>query len=161
MRKSTRIETFLWLVVALFAVFPALVLTAVARPQVFIPDPISGYALGGRDPVAYFVDKRPRAGKRRYELYWGGAKWVFVNEGNRAAFENAPATYAPLYAGCSAYSLSQGFATAGNPSIFAIYENRLMLFHSSVNRFLFLSNPEAHMASAHQFAEKVGCVPKS
>lgn len=136
------------------------VLPAGARPQIFVPDPISGYALGGRDPVAYYVDKYPRAGKREYEMFWGGAKWVFVNQGNRAAFERAPATYAPVFAGCALYALSQGFASAGNPSIFAIYENHLMLFHSDVNRFLFLSNPAALMESARANAESVGCVPR-
>lgn len=149
----------MWLLPALCAVFSFFVCAAVARPQIFVPDPISGYALGGRDPVAYYIDGKPRPGKRRYELAWGGVKWVFVNQGNRAAFENAPTAYAPVFGGCAVYSLSQGFATAGNPSIFAIFENRLMLFHSDVNRFLFLSNPKAHIASAQGNARRVGCMP--
>lgn len=157
MKKSPRIETFLWLLATLALVLADAGSSARARPQLFVPDPISGYALGGRDPVAYFVDKRPRAGKRQYELYWAGARWVFVNQGNRAAFEASPTTYAPAFAGCAAHSLALGFASAGNPTIFAIYRNQLLLFHSDVNRFLFLANPEANMAAAQEHAARVGC----
>ncbi|MBN9671725.1 YHS domain-containing (seleno)protein [Roseibium aggregatum] len=130
-----------------------------ARPQLFVPDPISGYAIGGHDPVSYFVDGRPRKGSRRYEYTWGGAEWIFVNEGNLAAFKRDPHAYAPLFAGCGGHALSDGFAAAGNPFIFAIVGGRLVFFHSVVNRFLFLANVTQLLKDASANARKTGCYP--
>ncbi|GGB33027.1 hypothetical protein GCM10011316_01410 [Roseibium aquae] len=130
-----------------------------ARPQIFVPDPVSGYALGGHDPVAYFVDGYPRKGRRDYVASWGGADWIFVNEGNKAAFEGAPQTYAPLFAGCGAYGLAEGFAAAGSPLIFAFVEGQLVFFYSRVNRFLFLINAGQLREDADGNARITGCVP--
>lgn len=130
------------------------------RSQIFGPDPIQGYALGSHDPVAYFVDHHPRQGNRKFVYHWGGAQWTFVNEGNLAAFKKNPEIYAPLYAACGAYALAEGFATSGNPFIFAIVDNKLLFFHSAVNRFLFLTNARQLMADAAANAQKTGCVPQ-
>lgn len=130
-----------------------------ARPVVFVPDPITGYAIGGHDPVSFFVDGYPREGKREHEYRWGGAEWIFVNEGNLAAFKRDPEAYAPLFAGCGGYALSEGFATAGNPFIYAMVDGRLVLFHSIVNRFLFVVNQTHLMKTARENAETVGCLP--
>ncbi len=129
-----------------------------ARPQVFVPDPITGYAIAGHDPVSYFVDGYPRKGLRKFEYRWGGTEWLFVNEGNMAAFKRDPEAYAPMFAGCGGYALSEGFATAGNPFIFAVVEGRLVFFHSVVNRFLFVVNGGQLMNAAKDNAPKVGCV---
>jgi len=130
-----------------------------ARPKVFVPDPITGYAIGGHDPVSYFVDGLPRKGERTHEYKWGGSAWIFVNEGNMAAFARDPEAYAPLFAGCGGYALSEGFATAGNPFIYAVVEGRLVLFHSVVNRFLFVVNSSNLTRAASENAAKVGCTP--
>lgn len=132
---------------------------SLARPQVFVPDPITGYAIGGHDPVTFFVDGHPRKGSRAFEYAWGGAEWIFVNQGNLAAFKRDPETYAPLFAGCGGYALSEGFATTGNPFIYAVVDGRLVFFHSVVNRFLFLVNGTNLMKAAQENAAKVGCVP--
>jgi YHS domain-containing protein len=133
--------------------------TVSARPVVFVPDPITGYAIGGHDPVSFFVDGYPREGKRRHQYRWGGAEWIFVNEGNLAAFTRDPEAYAPLFAGCGAYALSEGFATAGNPFIYAMVDGQLVLFHSIVNRFLFVVNQTHLVKTAREHAGTVGCVP--
>ncbi len=130
-----------------------------ARPPIFVPDPISGYAIGGHDPVSFFIDGHPRKGSRQHEYKWGGVEWIFVNEGNMAAFQRDPEAYAPLFAGCGAFALSEGFATEGNPFIYAIIEKRLVFFHSVVNRFLFIANQTQLMKNAAGNAGTVGCVP--
>ena len=142
---------------AVLAVFAGI---AAARPQLFVPDPITGYAIGGHDPVSYFVDGQPRKGDRRHEYQWGGADWIFVNEGNLAAFERNPETYAPLFAGCGGYALSEGFATAGSPFIYAIVDGRLVFFHSVVNRFLFIVSGTQLVQDAADNAYRVGCEPE-
>ncbi len=150
----------MWLLAATGLLLALLILPSWARPQTFVPDPIAGYALGGHDPVAYFVDGKPRLGSRKFEYKWGGAEWVFVNQGNLEAFKRAPETYAPLYAGCGAYALADGYATAGNPFIFALVERKLVFFHSVVNRFLFMVNAKQLMEDAALHADKTGCKPQ-
>ena len=159
MADSSVNGTRMWLAVSLFSFFFFFTSQILARPQLFIPDPIAGYAIGGNDPVAYFVDRRPRRGIRQLEYVWGGARWVFVNRGNLEAFRNSPQTYAPLFAGCGGYSLSEGFATAGNPHIFAFVDGRLVFFHSAVNRFLFMVNVSQYLEDAERHAHKTGCKP--
>lgn len=149
----------MWLPLLAIVLFCVSLVQSSARPQIFVPDPIAGYALGGHDPVSYFVDRRPRLGLRKFEYSWGGANWVFVNEGNLAAFKKTPEIYAPLYAGCGGYALSEGFATAGSPFIFAVIGRKLVFFHSVVNRFLFIINSKQLLSYADKNARKTGCVP--
>lgn len=77
-----------------------------------------------------------------------------------AAFKKNPAIYAPAFAGCGGYALSEGFATAGSPFIFAFIDKKLIFFHSATNRFLFLINAEQLAADAAANAEKTGCTPE-
>ncbi len=123
----------------------------------YATDPVGGYALSGNDPVAYFIDKKPRRGQSKHEYRWGGTIWMFVNEGNRAAFEKAPEVYAPHLTGCDPTALSGGFVTVGNPAIFALHEGRLLLFHSEINRFLFLADPDTLLSAARDNAARLGC----
>jgi hypothetical protein len=126
--------------------------------QDYATDTMSGYALGGHDPVAYFIARQPLEGLARHELRWGGTIWVFANEGNRAAFEADPDVYAPHLAGCDPVALANGFVTEGNPVIFALYDGDLLLFHSEINRFLFLADPENQIGAARDNAARLGCV---
>lgn len=128
-----------------------------ALAQGFATDAMTGYAVGGHDPVAYFIDRRPRRGAPDHELRWADTVWVFVNEGNRAAFEKAPEVYAPYFSGCDPYALAQGGVTQGNPMIFALYDGRLLLFHSEINRFLFLADPQVLDRAAQGNARRLGC----
>ncbi len=123
----------------------------------FDTDLATGYALSGHDPVAYFIDHAPRFGKDTQAFSWEGTTWVFVNEGNRQAFEADPRTYAPQFSGCDPYALASGFATIGNAKIFLVHNTRLYLFHSSTNRFLFMANPEHMLKDAAAHAPAVGC----
>ncbi len=123
----------------------------------FASDPATGYAIEGVDPVAYFVLNEPLPGLAKFEFKWGGTTWVFLNEGNRAAFVADPAVYAPQFGGCDALALAEGYATVGNPYVFALYGNRLFLFHSEVNRFLFLSNPVALLDMAKANSNRLDC----
>lgn len=153
-------KTLMCLSIVLIAVLCVFAGKGVARPQIFVPDPITGYAIGGYDPVSFFVDGYPRKGNRQHEYKWGGAEWIFVNEGNRAAFERDPDAYAPKFAACGGFALSEGFAAAGSPFIYAVVDGRLVFFHSVVNRFLFVVNGSQLMKDAEENAAKVGCVPE-
>ncbi len=114
-------------------------------------DPMTGLALLGYDPVAYFVDRKPRLGVRKFELLWSGVVWRFVNEGNMAAFEAAPDVYAPQYGGYDPLALASGSMTHGDPAIWLIYKQRLYLFFAPSKRFLWLSAAEQNLAAAERF----------
>ncbi len=114
----------------------------------FLSDLYTGLAIGGIDPVAYFVDGAVRAGVAEHELDWGGTTWHFVNEGNLAAFRLNPEVYAPKFGARCAYAMAQGISAEGRPEYFAIHRDRLYLFANAANRTAFLANPDALAAEA-------------
>ena len=84
-------------IVPFLSVFATLLLslTISFRPQAatterIVVDRHSGIALGGFDPVAYFVDADAMRGKGEFEHAFAGVVWRFRNEGNRAAFADDP-----------------------------------------------------------------------
>ncbi|MBB4303050.1 YHS domain-containing protein [Rhodobium orientis] len=107
-----------------------------------LSDPMTGLALGGYDPVAYFADRKPRVGKREYEIIVNGAVWRFVNRGNMEAFRAAPEVYTPRYGGYGALSVTMGYTVEASPLIWTIHQNRLYFFGSPVNRTVWMKDPE-------------------
>ena len=75
-----------------------------AAAPVYAPD---GVALGGTDPVAYFVESRPVQGKARHAVEWNGATWHFATAQNRASFAAEPDRYAPQYGGFCAWAVAE------------------------------------------------------
>ncbi|WP_300471322.1 YHS domain-containing (seleno)protein [Breoghania sp.] len=124
-------------------------------PQRFVlVDPATGLAIGGYDPVAYFVDRRPRLGKPHFELLWSQTIWRFVNEGNMAAFKDTPEIYAPQFGGHDARAMVDNSLASGDPSVWAIYHQRLYLFYSPARRFFWLVTPERHIRQAKEKWDK-------
>ncbi|WP_407050066.1 YHS domain-containing (seleno)protein [Methyloraptor flagellatus] len=108
----------------------------------FIADPFTGIALGGYDPVGYFIDGEPEQGSARFQYDWAGTTWTFGNEGNLAAFRDAPTIYAPAFGGRCPVAVAQDRATDGDPRIFAIHAGRLLMFASEANRATFQEDPD-------------------
>ncbi|MBV5263455.1 YHS domain-containing (seleno)protein [Pinisolibacter aquiterrae] len=126
---------------------------AAARPRprlTWLADPESGRALGGYDPVAYFLFGRPEPGDSERQLDWGGTTWLFVDEGTRAAFREAPEAYAPLFGGHCAFAVAQGRPAEGSPQFFLIHRQRLLLFADAVSRAAFLLDPDRRLAEAER-----------
>ncbi len=113
-----------------------------------ISDRLTGLALYGFDPVAYFVDQEAREGLAGFELKHAGLVWRFRNEGNRAAFSERPGDYMPRFGGYDPLGVARGVATSGYPSLFVIHDNKLVLFMSEENRMTFLANPNETMSAA-------------
>lgn len=114
----------------------------VGLTQRIVIDRFSGVALSGYDPVSYFAGGRPLPGTQAHELVWAGAVWRFANEGNLAAFRAAPGVYAPAFGGYDGEAVGRGIAAAGNPRIFAVLGNKLVLFRDEVSRSTFLASRE-------------------
>ncbi len=122
----------LWLVLGVLAAMPAH-----AQSKGTVTSFLTGVAISGYDPVSYFTEPEPLLGSPLYEYEWNGVPWYFATEANRDIFMRAPEVYAPLFGGHCAMSLARGFLSDGNPTIYRIVEDRLVLFYSVGNREAF------------------------
>jgi hypothetical protein len=113
---------------ALLTVLTSLV--SAATTERVVVDPRTGLAIHGFDPVAYFTDAVPSAGREELEVAYAGAVWRFRNAGNRIAFAHDPGIYMPQFGGYDPIVLARGLATPGHPQLWYIDENRLYLFRS-------------------------------
>ena len=107
-----------------------------------------GVALGGYDPVAYFVDGRPTMGLPDFEASEAGAVWRFRNEGNRASFVAHPDIYGPQFGGYDPIDLARGVTVAGNPLFWVVSGQRLYLFGREQSRDAFAANPDPVLRNA-------------
>ncbi|WP_262331783.1 YHS domain-containing (seleno)protein [Bosea sp. BH3] len=100
----------------------------------------TGLAINGFDPVSYRLGGKPEAGLATYELMQDGIVWRFASQANLEAFRDAPAIYAPAFAGFDPTGVADGVAVDSDPSQFAIVGSRLFLFRTAENRRRFLQN---------------------
>ncbi len=133
------------LVLSLPGISPAV---QAATTERVVIDRHTGLAIYGIDPVAYFVDKKPKAGREDFELRYAGAVWRFENEGNRAAFAADPDVYIPQFGGYDPVGVSRGQATPGYPALWVISDQRLYLFYTAEARAAFLVNPAEVIGAA-------------
>ncbi len=121
-----------------------------ATTERVVNDIHTGLAISGFDPVAYFTEAKPIAGKPDYEISFEDVVWRFRSEGNRAAFKENPAVYQPRYGGHDpvAVAVARGVALDGNPLLWAISGDRLYLFYNENARLAFIANPESTIAAA-------------
>ena len=130
------------------------------------PEPVvfnryTGLALDGFDPVAYFVDGKPRAGRPDLELRSGGASWRFANEGNMAAFAADPDIYTPRFGGHDPLAVVRGAATPGHPELWLIVDDQLYLFYSEAARAAFARDSEGVIEAAERhWPDVVRTVPR-
>jgi hypothetical protein len=88
-----------------------------ATTELIVVDRNSGIAIGGFDPVAYFIDGVAMPGKGDFEASFAGAVWRFRNEGNRGAFLADPDTYLPRFGGYDPTGVARGAAVPGDPRL--------------------------------------------
>ncbi len=106
--------------------------------NVIVTDPLSGYAIGGYDPVSYFTNSEPVQGLPEYEYIWFGVPWIFSNEANRDIFALSPEIYSPIFGGHGSMGLARGYLSDGNPNVYEVLAGRLFLFYSISNRDAFM-----------------------
>jgi hypothetical protein len=108
----------------------------------------TGLAIGGFDPVAYFVDALPLVGRPDFEVSESGAVWRFRNEGNRASFVAHPEIYGPQFGGYDPTDVARGVTYAGNPRFWLVSGQRLYLFGREESRDAFAADPQAVLRKA-------------
>ena len=119
-----------------------------ATTERIVVDRHTGLAIYGIDPVAYFTERKPVAGREEFEHRFAGAVWRFDNDSNRAAFIADPNVYMPRYGGYDPVGIARGVSTAGSPDFWVVYDERLYLFYTAQARQAFIADPALVIASA-------------
>lgn len=88
---------------------------------------VTGLALRGYDPVAYFTDGKPTPGDFSITAVHDDAIYRFSSEENKKKFLENPETYVPQYGGFCAFGLAQGVKVDGDPELWKIVDNKLYL----------------------------------
>jgi hypothetical protein len=119
-----------------------------ATGEMVVVDRHSGLAISGFDPVAYFTDRSPIAGRGEFEASFAGAVWRFRNSGNREAFVADPEVYMPQFGGYDPVAVARGVAVPGDPRLWLVRGERLYLFYSAGAREAFAADSERIVALA-------------
>lgn len=106
-------------------------------------------AIGGYDPVAYFLSERAERGSKQFEYKWNGAVWRFASAHHEKAFEAAPTKYAPQYGGYSAYNVSRGQLADSDPTVWSVVDGKLYLNHSEEVRDKWLAAIWSYIETAN------------
>ena len=109
-----------------------------------------GLAIGGYDPVAYFVAGEPQKGSESLEISYKGAKWRFANSDNLEAFRSNPEIYTPQYGGYCAWAVSFGYTASIHPEAWSIENNKLYLNYSKSVRRQWLEDKDNRITLADQ-----------
>ena len=151
-QTSKQILTMMALLLPLLGSISAAIVPASAQSVVtlIVTDPLTGIALGGADPVAYFTEGAMVPGEAEFELSWQNVPWRFSSAANRDVFAKAPDIYAPQFGGHDGMGIARGFVTDSDPRFFTVFKQRLYLFYSAANREAFLMSPDAAAAKAEE-----------
>jgi YHS domain-containing protein len=85
-------------------------------------------ALGGHDPVGFYVENRAVRGEERFAETYRGVTYWFASEANREIFRQSPAAFEPVFGGWCAAGMAEGKKVQANPENFRIHHGRLFVF---------------------------------
>jgi YHS domain-containing protein len=105
-------------------------------------------ALKGYDPVAYFTEGKPTAGREEYELAFDGQRYRFASAQHRDLFKANPDKYSPQFGGLCAMNLANGVRRESDPHNWVISNGNLYVFAGERGQQNFKSNAEAYAAKA-------------
>ncbi|HWM81534.1 MAG TPA: YHS domain-containing (seleno)protein [Pseudolabrys sp.] len=115
-----------------------------------VTEPLSGLAISGYDPVAYFTEARAVAGLPSLECGYAGTVWRFHNAGNRAAFVRDPDVYMPHYGGYDPVAVARGASVPGHPQVWLVVDQRLYFFYDTKARADFAADPARYVRVAEE-----------
>ena len=121
-----------------------------ATTERVVVDRITGLAIGGVDPVAFFTKGQTTIGRPEVEASEAGVIWRFENIDNRAFFLAHPEIYGPQFGGYDPVDVARGVAYAGNPRFWLIVGQRLYLFGREESRDAFAADPAAVLREAQR-----------
>jgi YHS domain-containing protein len=106
-----------------------------------------GVGLGHHDPVSY-TKGEPVAGVADHASSHGGATYQFATAEDKAAFDAAPAIFAPRFGGYCAFAASQNRLSIADPKVFLIHEGQLLVFTNDSFKKQFEADPKGNKAKA-------------
>jgi hypothetical protein len=134
--------------IVMAAVAACMQFSSAAANEAIVVDQRTGLAIAGYDPVAFYTNHKPMLGRGDFELGYGGAIWRFCNSGNREAFAARPDIYSPQFGGYDPLGVANGAPVAGNPNVWLITGERLLLFYSRERRDRFAQDAGRWFAAA-------------
>lgn len=126
-----------------------------ATDERIVKDPLTAIALGGYDPVSYFLFNREMKGSTDYQTVYDGAVWIFASRANRKVFEDAPQVYIPQFGGYGATAIAQGRIALGLAENWLIEDGKLYLFHSPASRHAWTLDPKRKKRAAEENWPKI------
>jgi len=102
-----------------------------------------GVAIGGYDPVAFFLQDEAVVGQAEYSCSYLGKTWHFSSEENRDKFLSSPERFTPEYGGFCAHSLTNGTLVEANPEAFLIRDEKLYFYAEKKPNRLWRSHQQA------------------
>ena len=111
---------------------------------------VESIALKGFDPVAYFVDGKPKKGDPEITSSFTNVTYEFTTKEHKALFDANPAKYVPEYNGFCAFGVTEGLKIDVDPHAYAINEGKLNVFFSDDARDEFQKTQADSIALAHK-----------
>jgi hypothetical protein len=111
----------------------------------------SGAAIGGYDPVAYFMKHEAMLGSDHFTTEWSGSKWKFINQANLNLFKAAPTKYAPQYGGYCAYGCSENHKAPTDPTAWTIINDKLYLNYNAQVKTMWISDTTNRIKAANAY----------
>ncbi len=125
----------------------------------------TGYAVGGRDVVAYFTlpaTERPVAavpGRAAFTTEWKGARYAFASAANRDAFIANPERYLPQFDGHCAWAAGEGYKAPASPNAWRIIGGKLYLNYSLDIHARWSSQTRSKINAGNAHWRKIGDQP--
>lgn len=94
------------------------------QPELFS---VSGKAIKGYDPVAYFTKGKAVQGDPKIVYTWRGSNWYFSSAEHLKAFQENPEKYSPQYGGYCAYGMADGHKAPTDNEAWTILNGKLYL----------------------------------
>lgn len=107
-----------------------------------------GVAIGGYDPVAYFVEMKPMKGRPEFQAEYQGSTFHFSTVANRDSFIASPDKFAPQYGGFCAFGMAKEYKAVIDPDAFTVVGERLYLNYSETVRSRWLSDIPGYIREA-------------
>lgn len=132
--------------------------TAQSLPSAPTATPVH-MALRGYDPVAYFTDGKPMAGKPDYEANYDGARYRFASAHNLALFKSDPDRYSPQYRGACTAGIAAGVKLESDPEHWMIVDGKLFIFSSAQTAEAMHADPGGMVAKAQENWKTLASAP--
>ncbi|QOI98617.1 MAG: hypothetical protein HRU69_14505 [Flammeovirgaceae bacterium] len=118
---------------------------AYAQSKIFTTN---GVAIGGYDPVAYFLNAAPVKGNPAFSWVWSEATWHFQSAENRELFMKNPGQYTPQFGGFCAYGVSRNYKVKSEPDAWSIVDDKLYLNYNTEVQKKWLADKETYIKRA-------------